>query len=284
MTKAKIKSVLLTVVLCVAVTLITGYAIAGFIFLLPEEYQDSDFYPFSPFHVLIFLIMLMVAFVTKMKVTNCKVRSFFAGVFKYGIIMMLFCVIYIVVSLIWLKKWGWVYLGGSARIKEFLLKNILFYTIAGISEEFVYRGVVLNLLLKEFSIENRKDRMIACLCGAVIFGLAHATGFLAGQGVMTTISQMIGASLIGIYFSAIYLRTNNIFSVMFLHALYNYSLDCVGLTMETPKTYFICQNVLVVIGIMLIALFIQGIIMLWKGKFEEVSTHAESELAHGKKS
>ena len=71
---------------------------------------------------------------------------------------------------------------------------------------------------------------------------------------------------------------------MFLHALYNYSLDCVGLTMETPKTYFICQNVLVVIGIMLIALFIQGIIMLWKGKFEEVSTHAESELAHGKKS
>lgn len=281
MTKAKIKSVLLTVVLCVAVTLITGYAIAGFRLLLPEEYQDSDFYPFSPFHVLIFLIMLMVAFVTKMKVTNCKVRSFFAGVFKYGIIMTLFCVFYITISLIWTKKWGWVYLGGSAQIKEFLIKNILLYVIAGISEEFVYRGVVFNLLFKGFSVDNRKDRMFAGFCGALIFSLAHATGF-TGQDVRTTVEQIITAFLLGIFFSAVYIRTNNIFSVMFLHALYNYALDCIGITMGTPKTYFISDNVMVVLVILRIVLFIQGIIMLWKDKNEPPITVEAPELQDAK--
>lgn len=71
--------------------------------------------------------------------------------------------------------------------------------------------------------------------------------------------------MLGVFFSAIVMKTNNIFSVMLLHTLYDYALDINTGTLGTPETLFLNKNIFVIQVVLIIIVFIQGIIMLWKG-------------------
>ncbi len=85
---------------------------------------------------------------------------------------------------------------------------ILFSSImTGFYEEMFFRGLLLQNLLK-------KGIMKAVVISSIMFGLIHLVNGIVGF-------QVISAALFGIYLSAIYLRTKNIWPIIAIHALWD---------------------------------------------------------------
>lgn len=277
MTKAKVKSILLTTIFWLLLIAITKLVVRGIITFLPvpEKYVEYDYGQWNAIH---FLIVLLAACLLKVKVPTCKVKNFLTGVFKYGILLFSFCVVYIVVSLIWLNKWGWIYWQGSARVREYLMRMVGACSMIGIAEEFMFRGFILNSLFKAFSKDNRKERMIACFYCSLLFGLWHLSDYIAGVTTSIPYATIITGFLVGFFLAAVYLRTNNIFTVMLLHGLIDYAIICSSLTEGTPNSYYINDKRRLVQIILVAILFIQGFIMLWKDKQEPTTKAEENQL------
>ncbi|MDP4144076.1 MAG: CPBP family intramembrane metalloprotease [Bacillota bacterium] len=58
---------------------------------------------------------------------------------------------------------------------------------------------------------------------SILFGLAHVTNIFAGVSVKAALIQAAGAAVMGALLCAIYLRTRNIWAVVFLHAFMDFS-------------------------------------------------------------
>lgn len=109
------------------------------------------------------------------------------------------------------------------NIDEFFA-SLLLYFFVGIYEEFLCRGWLLNEFMERFG-QNRKGLVYSVILSALLFGLMHITNIFVGQSVAETISQIVMATAIGIYLGVVYLKTRNIWSVVILHGLYDFSLS-----------------------------------------------------------
>ncbi|MGN0341832.1 MAG: type II CAAX prenyl endopeptidase Rce1 family protein [Roseburia sp.] len=100
--------------------------------------------------------------------------------------------------------------------------NILIYTLdmflVGFAEEIFLRGIALNVLVDRFS-KTRKGVLGAVLISSVVFGLAHFVNLLAGANLESVCVQVIQAGILGVILAAIYLRSNNIWITIIIHAL-----------------------------------------------------------------
>lgn len=87
----------------------------------------------------------------------------------------------------------------------------------GITEEFVFRGVIAALFLKKFGT-GKKGVWKAVAVSGLLFGLAHVSNILEAslEGVFV---QVIIASMLGMLLAAIYFRSGCIWVTVFLHAL-----------------------------------------------------------------
>ncbi|MFA9398612.1 MAG: lysostaphin resistance A-like protein [Clostridiaceae bacterium] len=92
----------------------------------------------------------------------------------------------------------------------------------GISEEFIFRGVILNLFIDKFS-KTPKGIYASVIVSSLIFGSAHMTNALSGISLKGVFIQAMGASVLGALLAAIYLRTRNIWVVVFLHGFMDFS-------------------------------------------------------------
>jgi membrane protease YdiL (CAAX protease family) len=90
--------------------------------------------------------------------------------------------------------------GGGTGIASFLLMVI----IAPVFEELVYRGIILDGLLKKYSA------LVAILISSLIFGIAHLNPW-----------QFIPGFMVGAFAGWIYYRTKNLTLTMILHATVN---------------------------------------------------------------
>lgn len=98
------------------------------------------------------------------------------------------------------------------KIAVFLVMGLL----VGIAEESFFRGVISNL----FWDKHAKDPAgvwTATIYTGLLFGLLHSINLLSSDPV-GVIVQMIGASAMGMAFTAIYYRCKNIWVVILLHA------------------------------------------------------------------
>ena len=93
----------------------------------------------------------------------------------------------------------------------------------GVAEEFLCRGWLLNEFLERYG-DTKKGVWYSIIISGVIFGLMHIGNIANGQDVANTISQIIGAAGTGILFGLIYYKTKNIWSVIFLHAFWDFSI------------------------------------------------------------
>lgn len=94
----------------------------------------------------------------------------------------------------------------------------------GVAEEFLCRGWLLNEFLERFG-DTKKGVWYSIVISGVIFGLIHLGNiYTMGQDVPTTIMQVISAAGTGIVFGLIYYKTKNIWSVIILHGLWDFSL------------------------------------------------------------
>ena len=118
------------------------------------------------------------------------------------------------------------------NLKEVLISVVLFIFV-GIFEEFLCRGWLLNEFLERFS-SNKKGVFFSLLMSSLIFGFMHVTNIITmGQSVDQTIVQIIMACFMGMGLGAIYLRTNNIWTVVFLHFFYDFSINMVNMNITT---------------------------------------------------
>ena len=95
--------------------------------------------------------------------------------------------------------------------------------LVGLSEELLCRGWLLNEFLEKFG-NTKKGVWYSIIVSGVIFGLIHLGNVLTGQAWSTTIIQALTAIVAGIFFGVIYYKTKNIWSVILLHALWDFSL------------------------------------------------------------
>ncbi len=88
---------------------------------------------------------------------------------------------------------------------------------AGVCEEAVFRSFPLSTFMRRC----RNERMIpvALIITSVIFGATHGLNVLVGADKGSTASQVITATMLGMFFGALYLRCANLWPGIILHAL-----------------------------------------------------------------
>ncbi len=96
-----------------------------------------------------------------------------------------------------------------------LVEGVIYYFGVAFVEELYVRGLLLNLIEKLFD-RNSAKTTTAVLLSSVIFGLGHIFGVL-GQPPLVIISKVIWTISLGIYFGAIYKKTNNLWLPVILH-------------------------------------------------------------------
>lgn len=105
---------------------------------------------------------------------------------------------------------------------------VLHYLFVGFLEEVLFRGFLLQALLKE------TRPLWAILVTAVTFGLGHVTSLLIGQGGADTLRQILNAIVVGLIFTLVVFVTGNLHAVIVAHILYNIcavlSPDTVGIS------------------------------------------------------
>lgn len=102
---------------------------------------------------------------------------------------------------------------------------------AGVCEELMCRGIILNALREHFGRESFGGTMLAILISGVIFGCLHFVNLLAGMSLKAVLIQVVSAAGIGLYFGAVYCRCGDLKVTMFLHFL----MDLIGILPESMK-------------------------------------------------
>ncbi len=92
----------------------------------------------------------------------------------------------------------------------------------GISEEFVFRGTILNLFIDKFG-KTERGIYASIISSSIIFGIAHITNVFSGVFLKSAFIQAVGAGVLGALLGAIYVRTRNIWVVALLHAFMDFS-------------------------------------------------------------
>lgn len=102
-----------------------------------------------------------------------------------------------------------------------VLLMILECFAVGFYEEILFRGVLLRQFMELF--ENSRRRILcAVFASSFLFGLIHLINFRTGAGAAAVLTQVGYAFIIGIFFSALLLRTNwNLLWCVILHSLYD---------------------------------------------------------------
>lgn len=112
-------------------------------------------------------------------------------------------------------------------IEEFsfpIFINIIVFSICvGVTEEFLCRGWIQNEFIERYS-NDKKSVLLSILLSSLIFGFMHIVNALGNQGLFETLLQIMNATSIGFLFGCIYYKTKNIWTVIFLHSFYDFTL------------------------------------------------------------
>ncbi len=115
----------------------------------------------------------------------------------------------------------------QGKINELLpLSQIVIFAITmaeiGMAEEFIFRGIILNLFLDKFH-KTQKGIYASIAASSIIFGMAHITNIFGGVTIKGALVQAAGAVVLGALLAAIYIRTKNIWVVVIIHAFNDFS-------------------------------------------------------------
>lgn len=103
-----------------------------------------------------------------------------------------------------------------------VIKILIMSVSVGLCEEFVFRGIIVNVLKEKYG-NSKKGIYITVFTTGIIFGLIHLTNILAGASVQGTIVQALCVMALGVYLAAVYVRCRNIWSLAFLHGLNDFA-------------------------------------------------------------
>lgn len=113
-------------------------------------------------------------------------------------------------------------ISGAATIDRAELLPLFALTCiaTGVFEELAFRGLIFNLM--EMRLSDRKcGTLIAALGSSALFGAMHIFNILGGADVGATLLQTGYAFLLGMMFSAMLLKTGNVWLCAATHAVFN---------------------------------------------------------------
>ncbi len=97
-----------------------------------------------------------------------------------------------------------------------LLFMVLFTTLlVGISEELMFRGILLPALVK------KRGKVMAVIMSSVMFGLLHSVNILGGLPFHEMLVQVVSSSVVGVLFACVALEIKNIVPIMIYHWLWD---------------------------------------------------------------
>ncbi len=122
----------------------------------------------------------------------------------------------------------------------------LYSLMIGIAEEFLCRGWILTEFIERYG-RDRKHIRLSIFASALIFGLMHIMNIFAGQDIYATIMQVIQTIGLGYLLGVIFYRTRNIWSCVFIHGIFDFSIflseigtfDACSYSKETTAMYVI---------------------------------------------
>ena len=174
----------------------------------------------------VFIVMLAVcALIRQFHIFFRPRRSCFYGIFIGGY-MLVYSAVVIVLELTCAEGF---------QSRDTILFSILYFILVGATEELVFRGITADLLLQIFIRKgtrtqktNPRDISVAewkgsnlvpaVIISGLIFALAHAMN-LRDADASGVLIQMIGAFIMGMFLTAVYYRSGNLYSVIFLHVI-----------------------------------------------------------------
>lgn len=117
------------------------------------------------------------------------------------------------------------------NIDEVIALSLLSVFI-GVYEEFLCRGWLLNEFIERFG-KDRKGIIYSVILSSAIFGLMHFSNIFTGADIAGTIVQILMATLAGVFYASVYLKTKNIWSVVFLHAFWDFAVSISAMNAST---------------------------------------------------
>jgi len=142
----------------------------------------------------------------------------------------------------------------AAQVVTFVLINAL---LVGISEELMFRGILFKSALSQFTVWK------AIWISSIIFGAIHALNAFVTGDISTAFAQAIAATMSGIWFMAIRIRTGSLMPVMIVHGLWDFSIFMLTFgptTNEAASPSFLIQ--LLAPSLLVLPLFIYGLFIL----------------------
>lgn len=95
----------------------------------------------------------------------------------------------------------------------------------GIREECFFRGAIQSIIAKKY-IRSAKGVWFAALIASSIFGIVHLFNLFTGFNPLVVFMQAISATITGLFFAAVYLRSRSLWVPILVHAL----IDTVALS------------------------------------------------------
>ena len=134
---------------------------------------------------------------------------------------------------------GITFIGNLVTLKSFTLPNfvnaLVLCIFVGIAEEFLCRGWLQNEFIERFS-DDKESVIKSIILASLVFGVMHIINVFE-QTLFETILQIINAVAVGVLLGSIYYKTKNIWSVIFLHAFYDFSIFLGEMNLVKDCTY-----------------------------------------------
>ncbi|MBD3342917.1 MAG: CPBP family intramembrane metalloprotease [Candidatus Lokiarchaeota archaeon] len=103
----------------------------------------------------------------------------------------------------------------------------------GIWEEVAFRGVILTMLLKKYS------KRTSIIIDGVLFGLIHLMNLLFGADLLSTVVQIVYATILGFFLAYMYVKTESIVSCVITHYLIDVFGQMFIISGMSILTYFV---------------------------------------------
>ena len=215
-------------------------------------------------------VLFLMGYQQSLKKTGVGfLRGFYIGGFMVG-----YCV-YVLVAQLFLQS-----VSGTDGVRSAggIIIYILTMFFVGMNEEVIMRGIVLNLFADCFS-NTRRGVLAAIILSSMIFGAAHIPNVLSGVPLSSALIQALQATLLGVLFAAIYLRSGNLWICIIIHALVDFGgLMASGIFGNGDMTDMI-GNLSILNLVVTVPLFlIPCIVLLRKSKLDEIVEMREGEI------
>lgn len=211
------KELVIISVLTVVMAAMDIFGIPGVLFV---HLQIADINPmYFALMVNFVLITALCALVLHFFCPNWKMglrwEGFFAGVKKYGLAGFLALLVSTFAFYIGLRP-----LDGAPTFAKVLIEGFAYYIGVGLVEELYVRGLLLNLIEKLLG-QRKKAALWAVVLSSAIFGLGHIPGAW-GAPPLTVVSKVTWTIGLGIYFGAIYKKTDCLWVPVFMHIIMDF--------------------------------------------------------------